>query len=769
MGNQHSAAGSMAAGISERANMAAKHVVRIANAIYSNFLTERADEVFFIRSLDFLLIALEEPFAIQATSSDERRTFDSCNSKGMIRSRNAIQFPAGVELHVFCDPCRDEAACCGELEDASALLSRISAKLEEYAESRAMEFGHRMNRAINALVKKGATYGRDDASFKGSTENTRLLDRFFERLDLETLSASDLCFFPGHIVGSNRCSRLFFFHRHAPNDAFSMRLHPLTSQRDSPGSRYLDMAAEGIWRFDDVVSKGLVSWIRWPWDGSELGVRTSVRAFKDYLAELIPDREPRPGEETDAMEECKGLAVPLHVGGFAWLVVLFVFSGQERDYGELAYYMCRAVVPTLFDKIAGVARDEYLQLIAERAKASFARRFDAETLNSQMRQIAPFFPYKEWRLSSERTDLPITAFKETYYLNEKPIPQEKDLIVVDFRTIRPEEVRDKIQNAAREMEHEIRQQRDSQQGADEGIGHTLKNIVELTNWPTALAQLRNLIRNYERLVAHNRHEEIRRRLYVVSRCMGLFSLVGGLGHFARLAGALDREEYGKYNDWLDVDGLRRWTSGNREDERYICDAYVDAVYGIVASLCASLDLGREPQRFEVICAGASSEWKKKEYDGADEDDYGRFDKFSLHIPPFKRGTDAVYSFVFALMEPFVNALRTLEQLRENPTLRSSERVLRVNITPRLPEEIVFSIANPSVAKVQGTLSGFEKTRHMLRRIEIAEIDDLQFRTSRPGVYEAVANVHFRPYGLARKIAQQAGGPNAPKSSVAANR
>jgi hypothetical protein len=121
------------------------------------------------------------------------------------------------------------------------------------------------------------------------------------------------------------------------------------------------------------------------------------------------------------------------------------------------------------------------------------------------------------------------------------------------------------------------------------------------------------------------------------------------------------------------------------------------------------------------------------------------------------------------MEPLVNALRALEQLRDSPILGSSERILRVCITSRLPEEVVFSISNPSVTRVQGSLSGFEKTRHMLRRIEIAEIDDLKFIASRSGVYEAVANVHFKPYGLAIRIAQQAGGPSGPKSEIAANR
>src|SRR5258708_9850754 len=104
MGNEQSSLdGSTEAALPKRTNMAPKHVMRIANAIYSNFLTERADDVFLIRSLDFLLIALEEPFAIQVTSSDMRRTFESCNTKAMICCRNPILFPAGVALRVCCD------------------------------------------------------------------------------------------------------------------------------------------------------------------------------------------------------------------------------------------------------------------------------------------------------------------------------------------------------------------------------------------------------------------------------------------------------------------------------------------------------------------------------------------------------------------------------------------------------------------------------------------------------------------------------------------
>src|SRR5262249_15125013 len=162
----------------------------------------------------------------------------------------AIEFPAGVELHILCDRSYGESRCHGLLAEASALLALIAKTVEGHAESRAAELGQRMNGAINALVKKGTMYERRNAAAEAWTENTRLLDRFFARLDLETLSASDLCFFPSRIVGSNRCSRLFFFH-HAPNNTFSMRLHPLASQRSSRGSNHLDMAAEGIWRFDD--------------------------------------------------------------------------------------------------------------------------------------------------------------------------------------------------------------------------------------------------------------------------------------------------------------------------------------------------------------------------------------------------------------------------------------------------------------------------------------------------------------------------------------
>src|ERR1700731_480191 len=45
--------GSIEARRSNLGDMAQKQINRIANAVYSNFLAERADEVFFIRSLDF--------------------------------------------------------------------------------------------------------------------------------------------------------------------------------------------------------------------------------------------------------------------------------------------------------------------------------------------------------------------------------------------------------------------------------------------------------------------------------------------------------------------------------------------------------------------------------------------------------------------------------------------------------------------------------------------------------------------------------------------
>jgi hypothetical protein len=750
-----------------------KQINRIANAVYSNFLTERADDVFFIRSLDFLLIALEAPFAIQATSSDERRTFDTCNTAGMVRSKRPVVFPVGVELRILSDCRGDERRCHALLDKASHLLDLISKTLEWYAEDRADELGRRMNQAINALAKKGEIRQRHDVARDDWDENAKLLDRFFERLELEVQSASDLCFFPSQIVGSGRrCSRLYFFHRHAPDDNFSMRLHPLANQRNSTASGHLDKAVEGIWRFDDVVGKGLVSWIQWASDDPKNRASAGIQAFRQYLAELMAQPNNQIIGGVNRGDTYKGLAIPMHVGGVVWLVVLFVFAEEEKNYGDLAYYIIRAIVPTLFDNIAGIARDEYLSLIGELTKECFtgARRFDTSSLNTKISRIASTVPYGEWYLSADKNDFPITAFKETHYLHAKTVPQENDF-VVDFRTIRPADVRDKIQHIALEVETEIQREKDLQQGADEGIGHSLKNIVDLTNWPIALASTRSTIRNYYRLSA----DEILRRLQVANQCISLFSLVAGLGHSARLAGALDREDYEKFIDWLDERELRRWTSGRKEDQLYICDAYAEAVYRIAISLCALRELNREPQRFEVVCTGASQAWARREYHGLDLDEFEEFDKSKLHVHPFKIGSDAAYSFVFALTEPLVNALRALDQLRTNSQFSASDRVLKICIKPDFTaKEIEFSIHNPSSTIVQGTLSGFERTRHMLRRIGLAEIDDLRFTAIRPSVYEATASVHFKPYNLAKKIQdargdiERQGGTNGSETQIVAN-
>jgi hypothetical protein len=174
-------------------------------------------------------------------------------------------------------------------------------------------------------------------------------------------------------------------------------------------------------------------------------------------------------------------------------------------------------------------------------------------------------------------------------------------------------------------------------------------------------------------------------------------------------------------------------------------------------LCSSLSVGKEqPYLFEVKCAGASPHRSVIVSNQGEEANRSQFEKLTLHVPPFKKGSDAAYSFVFALTEPLVNALRALEAQRKMSELSASERRLRIQISAHLPDEVVFSVINTSSVRVQKTLSGFETTRRMLRRVGIAEIENPRIREIRPGIFEVVSEVHFRPRDLANKIADKSG-------------
>jgi hypothetical protein len=731
-----------------------KCVSRTANAIYSNFMTEKSDEIFLIKSFDFLLIALEAPFAIRARSGDELRTFETGDTKGMIGSEREVELPAGVILQIFCRPTVCDTTCLNLLDVALDRLELISQAIAWYAESKAGDLGRRINNAINRLGDRGKAPRSKMAVVRAPRQsgNLKAIDRFFERLDPLVSSIGDLGFFPQKNNNDGSRPRLFFFHLQSVDDKSLMRLHLLKSQRSSSGSQYLEKAAEEPWAFADVVSKGLVSWIAWPSDHATYDGSNGEKAFNCYLDSLTLS-SPLEGDVSGAGNH-RGLAVPLHVGGIAWLVVLFVFAAWEDNYGELAYYINRGIVPTLFENIAGLARDEYLKLIQEDARSSFSfGKFDAVDLNARFEHIGPLFPYNEWYLSESKNEFEITAFNEIYYLQENARPLADDLLVIDFRTIRREAVQTMLQNAAREMELKIQREQESQQGADEGIGHALKNIVDLTNWTKAWPLLRSLIRNYDRLVVQDGTKEIIRRLRVASQSFGVFSLVAGLGHSARLAGAVSRGDYAKFADWHDAEELRRWTSGEIDDLRYIYKAYLTTVYRIVAPVYSSLSLDGKAETFEVACNDPDCGRTFIRWTGDEQDEAILFDKLSLHVPPFRKGSDAAYSFIFALTEPLVNAIRALNELKKNSDFSDEDRVLRIQISAHLPDEVVFSITNVTRRTVQGTLSGFERTRRMLRRLAIAEIDDLRFRELRPGAYEAISEVRFKPYDLAARIAK----------------
>jgi len=737
-------------------------VMRTAEAIYSLFIAERLDDVFLLKSLDFILIALERPFAIKATSSDRKHSFDTCDTTEMCPSARGIDFPGCVELRVYCKQVDLEQNLLKILDEASNLLEMIAYAIKQYATIETPKVGDRINSAINTLSKKRESKDPNHIFVKRPPEAMKLLSTFFDRLDPLMLAVGDACFFPSMAVGDARCLRLFFFHRLAPDEKTRMRLHTLASQRRSAPGKYLIKAEKEIWNFDDVISGGQVSWIHWPWErpGPDAA---SGHAFLDYLNHLTQPEISHANPDARCKRNHTGLAVPMHVGRDAWLVVLIVFADSEDHRVELAYHIVRAIVPVLFENIASLARDEYLKLIRYDALTSFrSGKFNTGDLNSRFRDLAQVFPYKEWHLSSEKNQYGIVAFGETNYLHEREKPMTDELFDFEFRPIRRDVVRDRLQDTAREvqyelMQYELKSQQDARHGADEGIGHALKNIVDLTNWTEALTLLRSLIRNYDRLVARNQQEEILTRLHVASRSLGLFSLVAGLGHFARLAGAIGRGEYGKFAQWHDAEELRRWNSGNRGDLRYICDAFSDTVHRIVASLCSSLSVGEEqPYLFEVKCVGASPHRSFIVSNQNEDTSRSQLDKLTLHVPPFKKGSDAAYSFVFALTEPLVNALRALEAQRKISELSASERTLRIHISAHLPDEVVFSVINSSSVRVQKTLSGFETTRRMLRRVGIAEIENPRTREIRSGVFEVVSHVHFRPRDLANKIADKSG-------------
>jgi hypothetical protein len=728
-------------------------VMRTAEAIYSLFIAERLDDVFLLKSLDFILIALERPFAIKATSSDKKHSFDTCDTTEMNPSPRGIDFPGGVELRVYCKQVDLERNRSKTLDEASNLLEMIAHAVRQYATIETPRVGDRINSAINTLSKKRESKDPYYVPGKRSPETMKLLDPFFDRLDPLMLAVGDACFFPSKMTGSPRCLRLFFFHRLAPDDKTRMRLHALASQRRFVAGEFLIKAEREIWNFDDVISRGQVSWIHWPWERPEPDA--AGHAFCDYLHHLT-QHETSHAPDASCKRNHTGLAVPMHVGRNAWLVVLFVFAGNEEHRVELAYHIVRAIVPVLFENIAGLAREEYLKLIRDDALTSFrSGKFDIGDLNNRFRNLSQVFPYKEWYLSSDKNQYGIVAFDETNYLHEPDKPMADKVFDSEFRPIRRDVVRDKLQDTAREVQYEFMQ--NARHGADEGIGHALKNIVDLTNWTEALALLRSLIRNYDRLVARNQQQEIMTRLHVASRSLGLFSLVAGLGHFARLAGAISQGDYGKFAQWHDAEELRRWNSSDQRDLRYVCDAFSDTVYRVVASLCSSLSVGRDqPYLFEVKCVGASPDRSVMISNQDEEVNRSQFDKLALHVPPFKKGSDAAYSFVFALTEPLVNALRALEAQRKTSELSASERTLRIHISAHLPDEVVFSVINTSSVRVQKTLSGFETTRRMLHRVGIAEIENPWTREIRPGVFEVVSDVHFRPRDLANKIADKFG-------------
>jgi hypothetical protein len=178
-------------------------VMRTAEAIYSHFITERLDDVFLLKSLDFILIALERPFAIEATSSDQKHSFDTCDTTEMRPSARGIDFPGGVELRVYCRQVDLEQNCSKILDEASNLLEMIAYAIKQYAAVETPRVGERINSAIIALSKKRESKDPYHIFVKRPPATMKLLDAFFDRLDPLMLAVGDACFFPSTIFLSS--------------------------------------------------------------------------------------------------------------------------------------------------------------------------------------------------------------------------------------------------------------------------------------------------------------------------------------------------------------------------------------------------------------------------------------------------------------------------------------------------------------------------------------------------------------------------------------
>lgn len=738
-------------------------VYRTAEAIRALLNVNARPAVIFFKILDQLLVELGEPFGLRVSTKDGQAIqFDTIPSEQVSAVSDSVALDHSLLLTVL-RPYRtgeDDQTRTRAITRATSFIEGVAGVLAEFeVAGRITSYGQRL---LDGLRAASGSSANDEVSVSrkgcgvGAEEASRQLKDFFDHLET-FLNKGDYHFeLPGTM---EPCPRFLLFHRFVgPNDFPTIRLHLLKSQSAclmatlSEGSSDLveqrlgqietsltEAFGTAHWNIENSFSSGVTSWVDWPWRNRSGELLNAVGVARTAIDALVGG----------SLGDSSALVVPIHVNGLPWLALAGIFPGSEPRGSTWAGDFYRGLLPYLTTTVRELAERMYLREVRNRAKLALEAGVESlDELNNELASLTATYPYPRVALSKVSDRKEFDWRGESVAFADPPLsPLAIGVSPVTYTLLNSNEVVAALRNAQAEVDaaetwHRISSYID--------IGHTLKNLVSSTGWATAAQQVAVVHRSlhtFERQGFDSKAiAKINTALSLANRSLSLFWTVEGLGHFIRLAGARSGKfDRSKFSDWLEEP-----SQASTRSDGLTLQAYGRSITHIAQAIC----FGWGWRQLTVTVANGNDPFI---WSG---DDPAVFSIRELHFPPFRKGSDGGYAFVFCLLEPIVNAVRALGALPAESPFRKNPNSLQISVYSDSsdPDAVVITVTNVSNRALPEKLSGLESTKNMMRDMGIGKFDPTP--AARPlenGFYEITNRIRFYPKAITEAIGQNEGG------------
>lgn len=387
--------------------------------------------------------------------------------------------------------------------------------------------------------------------------------------------------------------------------------------------------------------------------------------------------------------------IPIHLGGIPWLA-LFTFmpliGGAEKESPETVwrrYFLYRDLIPILGGQIDEAVMSAYAQTLSDKAVRILRSVSDVESFitqtNAEWQQMALVYPYGSAsleRASKEQLDtFALDGVTGQLAIRFKHAQGE----YFNYRLLLQERTQQHICDSLKMSAQTIRLQRSR---ALDGIGHSLKACMELIPDRQLASDLRNAARC---------GKENADLLTMAADAFDLMLYPRALSYVARQIGVIAGGEKDKLEEPLDDASIQAWRSGS--NGKQVACACADFTKALGVVVCRGLGWLSFRISFGVMGKRPTTEtWRAR-----DHGSQRAVPLSHLWFPPFRRDTTAVYVVALGILEPMVNAVKTMSK---NVYARGSE--LQACISVRPGHAVDIHIGNYSEQPVGILPSGVDK-------------------------------------------------------------